>query len=82
MNNQELINKLNQEHTLTLSEWEQLVETYSKEDVAYAMELAQKISIEEFGKNIYFRGIIEFTNYCKCDCFYCGIRKSNRACQR
>ena len=82
MNNQELINKLNQEHTLLVSEWEQLFETYSKEDVAYAMDRAQKISIDEFGKNIYFRGIIEFTNYCKCDCFYCGIRKSNRACQR
>ena len=82
MNNQELIRKLNQEHSLSMAEWEQLFENYSKEDVTYAMELARNIAVEKFGKKIYFRGIIEFTNYCKCDCFYCGIRKSNRECQR
>ena len=82
MNNQELIKKLNQEHSLSMAEWEQLFENYSEEDVAYATELARKIAVENFGKKIYFRGIIEFTNHCKCDCFYCGIRKSNRECQR
>ena len=35
-----------------------------------------------FGKKIYFRGIIEFSNFCKCDCYYCGIRKSNKCAQR
>lgn len=82
MSNQELIKKLNQEHSLSMAEWEQLFENYSEEDVAYATELARKIAVENFGKKIYFRGIIEFTNHCKCDCFYCGIRKSNRECQR
>ena len=82
MNNQELIRKLNQEHSLSMAEWEQLFENVSSKDVAYATELARKIAVEQFGKKIYFRGIIEFTNYCKCDCFYCGIRKSNRECQR
>ena len=82
MNNQELIRKLNQEHSLSMAEWEQLFENYSKEDVTYAMELARNIAVEKFGKKIYFRGIIEVTNHCKCDCFYCGIRKSNRECQR
>ena len=82
MSNQELIKKLNQEHSLLMAEWEQLFENYSEEDVAYATELARKIAVENFGKKIYFRGIIEFTNHCKCDCFYCGIRKSNRECQR
>ena len=82
MNNQELIKKLNQEHSLSMAEWEQLFENYSKEDVIYATELARNIAVENFGRKIYFRGIIEFTNHCKCDCFYCGIRKSNRECQR
>ena len=82
MSNQELIKKLNQEHSLSMAEWEQLFENYSEEDVAYATELARKIAVENFGRKIYFRGIIEFTNHCKCDCFYCGIRKSNRECQR
>ena len=82
MNNQELICKLNTEHSLEIEEWEQLIDTYTKEDFDYATSLAKEIAIREFGKTIYFRGIIEFSNFCKCDCYYCGIRKSNKACQR
>lgn len=82
MKNQELIWKLNKEHSLEMAEWEQLLSTYTKEDLEYAIKLAQEIAIAVFGRKIYFRGIIEFTNFCKCDCYYCGIRKSNKACQR
>lgn len=35
-----------------------------------------------FGKEVYARGLIEFTNYCKNNCFYCGIRHDNAACER
>ena len=35
-----------------------------------------------YGKDVYIRGLIEFTNYCKNDCLYCGIRKSNRNADR
>lgn len=35
-----------------------------------------------FGRKIYIRGLIEFTNYCKNDCYYCGIRRSNASCER
>ena len=35
-----------------------------------------------YGNEIYVRGLIEFTNYCKNDCYYCGIRRSNRNAQR
>ena len=38
--------------------------------------------MQQFGKQIYFRGIVEFTNYCKNDCYYCGIRRSNAALSR
>ncbi len=77
-----LIGKLQQEHSLELEEWQQLFETYTEQDVNYAIDLARKISVQQFGKKIYFRGIIEFTNFCKNDCYYCGIRKSNHHCQR
>lgn len=43
-----------------------------------AREKADKI----FGKYIFMRGLIEFTNYCKNDCIYCGIRKSNKNAER
>ena len=37
---------------------------------------------EVYGKDIYIRGLIEISNICKNDCYYCGIRKSNRKCKR
>lgn len=43
-----------------------------------AREKADKI----FGKYIFMRGLVEFTNYCKNDCIYCGIRKSNKSAER
>lgn len=41
---------------------------------SHAMLVKQKI----FGNHIYIRGLIEFTNYCKNDCYYCGLRCSNQ----
>jgi biotin synthase len=35
-----------------------------------------------YGRDVYFRGLIEFTNYCKNDCLYCGIRRSNSKVER
>ena len=37
---------------------------------------------EFYGTDVYLRGLIELTNYCKNDCFYCGIRLSNRQLDR
>ena len=77
MNNRELIEKLNKEHHLNKEEWVQLFDTFTEEDREFAAGIARKIAVKNFGKNIYFRGIVEFTNICKNDCLYCGIRKSN-----
>ena len=82
MKNKELIKKLKKDHSLSFEEWEQLLSTYTKEDYTYATNLAREIAVDVFGKKIYFRGIIEFSNFCKCDCYYCGIRKSNKCAQR
>ncbi|MDE7205647.1 MAG: [FeFe] hydrogenase H-cluster radical SAM maturase HydE [Lachnospiraceae bacterium] len=35
-----------------------------------------------YGKNIYIRGLIEFTSYCRNNCYYCGIRCGNAKAQR
>ncbi len=44
--------------------------------------LAQKTTQKIFGNKIYLRGLIEFTNYCRNDCYYCGIRRSNSSAVR
>lgn len=43
---------------------------------------ADRIRREIYGEDVYIRGLIEFTNYCKNDCLYCGIRRSNLSCDR
>lgn len=82
MNNKELINKLNSSRSLSGEEWTQIFSTYAKEDLDYAVSIAHEITTERFGRKIYFRGIVEFTNICKNDCYYCGIRCSNPNVQR
>lgn len=43
---------------------------------------ARQAALNHFQNLIYTRGLIEFTNYCKNDCYYCGIRRSNRKVNR
>ena len=82
MNNRDLIDLLAREHRLDRDQWIRLFSTYTKEDLDYAMSLARRITQAHFGRRIYFRGIVEFSNICKNDCYYCGIRCSNRKVSR
>lgn len=80
--NRELIDKLNTEKALSKEEWVRLFSSFSEEDRLYAASIARAIADEHFGKKVYIRGIVEFSNYCKNDCFYCGIRCSNKNAER
>lgn len=82
MTNRDLIDKLNENKSLELFEWENLIGTFSNEDRNYAADIARSIAHLKFGNKIYFRGIVEFTNICKNDCLYCGIRRSNKCVSR
>ncbi len=44
----------------------------------YLAVRADEIRRQVYGTDVYLRGLIEFSSYCKNDCYYCGIRKSNR----
>ena len=77
-----LIDKLEAEHTLTLSEYEELIVGKTAEVINYAKQKADKVRREVYGNEVYIRGLIEIGNYCKNDCYYCGIRKSNRCVDR
>lgn len=78
----ELINRLNQSHSLSLEEYEDLISGYSKEAAEYAASLAVEQRKKVYGTDIYIRGLIEVSNICKNDCYYCGIRRSNKKCDR
>ncbi len=71
----DMITKLRTTQDLTDEELCMLLET----DV-YDEELqttADAVRIEHYDRDVYLRGLIEFTNYCKNDCLYCGIRRGN-----
>ena len=77
-----LVAKLVREHTLSLDEYAALIDARTS---ALADELAgraRETCEAAYGDAVFARGLIEFTNVCKNDCYYCGIRRSNRACER
>ena len=45
-------------------------------------DLADKTREKYVGKHVHLRGLIEFSNYCKCFCKYCGIRCENKSSER
>lgn len=59
-----------------------LIDNRTPEISEYLAKNALAVREKYYGKKVYIRGLIEFTNYCKNDCFYCGIRKSNQSAHR
>ena len=78
----ELIDRLFEERTLGAKEFVRLIDHRDKDLAEYLAEKARIRQQENFGNQVYLRGLIEFTNYCRNDCYYCGLRRSNRACDR
>ena len=78
----ETIDKLEADGKLNKEEFVYLLNNMSDSLSRYAIEKARKKSLAYFGNRIYIRGLIEISNYCKNDCYYCGIRKSNRNARR
>lgn len=78
----ELIDKLKKARVLSHEEFVRLLTEHTANDKAYLFKISREITDSYYGRDIYTRGLIEFTNYCKNDCLYCGIRKSNRHLDR
>lgn len=78
----ELIDKLEKEHILTKSELAEIITGHTPETDEYLFAKARVVRERIYGKDVYMRGLIEFTNYCKNDCLYCGIRRSAKNAER
>ena len=57
-------------------------EAYAGPLSKYLFAAARFVREKSYGHNVFLRGLIEFTNYCKNDCYYCGIRCSNHKATR
>ncbi len=77
-----LILRLADGEKLTADEYEYLISNRTEESAELLRSLAEKKRKEIYGNKIFVRGLIEIGNFCKNDCFYCGIRKSNKNCER
>lgn len=82
MKKNRLIERLQQEHILKEEEYAFLIENCTDEDRVLLADKAREIREYYYQKDVYIRGLIEFTNYCKNNCYYCGIRCDNRHAER
>lgn len=78
----QLIDKLYETNALSPEEYKELIDNRTPELSEYLFEKAREVRIQNYEQDVYIRGLIEFTNYCKNDCYYCGIRKSNNKAER
>ncbi len=58
------------------------LENASPEELAKLSRYAESLREKYYGKKVYFRGLIEFSSYCKNDCYYCGLQRSNSKARR
>ena len=77
-----LIEKLYEKRSLTLDEYEALIANRTEDSAERLASLARQRANDVYGNRIFVRGLIEISNICKNDCLYCGIRRSNKSCQR
>jgi len=78
----QLIDRLSVDGRLSLDEFEALLVRADDDDREYARAAAVEVAHRHFGNRVFVRGLIEFSNHCRQDCLYCGIRKSNRDAER
>lgn len=76
----DMVNMLVQNRDLPDDKLTSLLETPCCGDILSSA--ADSIRRKIYGDAVYIRGLIEFTNYCKNNCFYCGIRCGNKAAVR
>ena len=75
-----LVDRLREQRNLSDAEFKTILETDAYD--AALQKAADEVRRAHYGTDVYVRGLIEFTNYCKNNCYYCGIRRDNRNATR
>lgn len=79
---EQIMDTLETEHFLTKEQLEYLLTTDEPETLELLRARAEAVRKEHYGNAVYIRGLIEFTNYCRNNCYYCGIRRDNEKADR
>ncbi|MCQ2563386.1 MAG: [FeFe] hydrogenase H-cluster radical SAM maturase HydE [Mogibacterium sp.] len=77
-----LIDRLENEHDLTDEELKAVLLCDAPGFDEYISGKARKVREAYYGKDVYLRGLIEISNICRNNCYYCGIRSGNTNCER
>ena len=80
MNIKEIIDRISSTHMAEKKDIIAIIENNSNDE--YLFESADNIRKQIYGKDVYIRGLIELSNYCKNNCLYCGIRRDNHKINR
>ena len=67
---------------LSQSDIETLLSASDPDDQKQIRDHAYQLKCDVLGKVVHYRGLIELSNYCEKDCFYCGIRAGNKKVER
>ena len=78
----DLAKQLAEQRRLTEDEYAHLIRFRTAESSVYLAKRADQIRKKIYKNHVYIRGLIEISNICRNDCYYCGIRRSNTACER
>ena len=76
----DIIKKVQLTHSLNQQELVSILKDDSADAILFAA--ANEVRKKYVGDEVHLRGLIEFSNICKCNCFYCGLRKDNASVQR
>ena len=77
-----LIDHLAQTRTLPDEDLLALLACTDPDVLSYLSSRADAVRREFYGNDVYIRGLVEFSSYCKNDCLYCGLRRSNKNAER
>ena len=78
----QLIDKIANNGYAEKEEFLHILDNIGGQDLQYLYNKGAEVAKKHYGNQIFIRGLIEVSSYCKNDCYYCGLRKSNIKCQR
>ncbi|MCR5104899.1 MAG: [FeFe] hydrogenase H-cluster radical SAM maturase HydE [Eubacterium sp.] len=77
-----LIDRIEKGEHLSREEWSSLFDSFTEENRIYAASRARTLADKIYGKDVFIRGIVEFSNICNRNCYYCGLRAGNTKLER
>lgn len=77
-----IVDTIRNTQDINLEQLSAILDTDDREAIDYLQAQAREVAQSIYGNAVYMRGLIEFSNHCRNNCRYCGIRRDNRLAER